>query len=1400
MMSSIIEDIDFDVDEEEYGIPLPEDPIPTIESIINEDNDSDSIGSDVPSDLKSYKINKTLNEVIDSIDNSSISSFGSKSLKKSITTLNSLDSKTKKDVCIGSVMRCSELQQISAQIKSANSERINSGRPTVVTISSIYIAVGTSHGFILLFDLRQIMKLCLRTSDNFGSVSAMSIKKDNSRLVCGYSRGSVTLWNLQSGELIKVFNELHTPQTSVLYIKYMSDNNFGALSDSSGSVFMLEFRRKDIISECIFSGSRGEVLVIEPLLLPLNINIDDLQHFNNICLLSMATVTKVIAITLRPTICVHFTQVLKGKTDTLPLISWQFVTVQVAEDNRVIDPVLLFARDTSVYFYQASYKSSSKILFTPLMNINLDYTLHAVIWLNPRTIAAINESNEMYVMDVKSQEILDIIDINNIKMVYGSAHFKSLENGQNVSPQMFAAARRACQHSIVLFNVGISGTSSANLLILGLESIHMFSIRNWSDRVDVLVEENKFIKSLDLCLEFYENRAKAMIGLTVKKPKNREIVSKKMIEIINKFVDHMLNPINSDNTNSDILVDNYRYVILIAIKYCVSIEDNQALNDLFERFANDSITKNIFLDSLKTQILNKKFKNLSPFVAKELIVYLEENESFDALESIVAHLEISSLDIHHIMTVCRTHYLYNAIIYIYNNAFDDFMTPFDEMIRELEIRVCTGQLLDPEMNKLGDKLLNYLSCILRGKCFVANHIINDEKKLLLIKEMLLQLTKPIDTKSRYNNPFDDKSFPNLRVVLHFNSDKFFKVLFKAFESFDTEYNEYSFDAQQQKIVDILMQIMIDNTGFNEQEICCLYKFIAKLLSNKRNNVSIKRTHLEEIIDYLFVGEMISFDERQQLLLELIQSDIGFVYDENRILEMAQNGNFFRICEFIYIKNRNWGQNLFTYIRDVNRQSHIIDYINQIILSTNVTNEEKEAFIDSIYSNIESIIEINYQKTAKLLIDILDIEKCHKIFTSLESKPIVLYKLLNGLLLNPTNKSHKRDLSTGSLDLELLSLKEQRKQMLLTDNRIQEKLLELMSTFEPNSVFNALNVLQDYDVDNMLVFTKKYVINEATAYLLEKSLQFEEAFSILYNEINDIINCFDNSNVSKFWDQIENKMIFLVDFCNRCSVKMVDTKQKENLWLKLLESMLTINQLIKNSSKEYLDKLNQLMNRFINNMTQSINMTTVVETIINNLSDAERSGGQLLTIRELLIKVCENYKYEETLLQTTINLILRELHNQLSQLKKETNRANTCRQKICYICSKHLIEEDIILFHCKHCFHEKCLSINNKDTICYICSNDNKFQSSNHLFSKDDNCQQNQQNINRKQQNLNRKQQNLNISQLNALRYIKSDQLIDSRANILNQLPNTRIILNSSDKISDMFKLNLAPQWRKLNNC
>lgn len=67
--------------------------------------------------------------------------------------------------------------------------------------------------------MKQNIKWCLFDGRDLGSVSAVTVRQDNLRLLCGYVKGGITLWNLQNGELINVFNELHGAQTAILQLK-----------------------------------------------------------------------------------------------------------------------------------------------------------------------------------------------------------------------------------------------------------------------------------------------------------------------------------------------------------------------------------------------------------------------------------------------------------------------------------------------------------------------------------------------------------------------------------------------------------------------------------------------------------------------------------------------------------------------------------------------------------------------------------------------------------------------------------------------------------------------------------------------------------------------------------------------------------------------------------------------------------------------------------------------------------------------------------------------------------------------------------------------------------------------------------------------------------------------------
>lgn len=87
-----------------------------------------------------------------------------------------------------------------------------------MAVSSM-IAVGTSHGLVLVFDSAQTLRWCHEGNEEQGSVSALDFNHNCSRLLIGYARGLILMCDVADGKVLRTMNQVHTPATAVLHVK-----------------------------------------------------------------------------------------------------------------------------------------------------------------------------------------------------------------------------------------------------------------------------------------------------------------------------------------------------------------------------------------------------------------------------------------------------------------------------------------------------------------------------------------------------------------------------------------------------------------------------------------------------------------------------------------------------------------------------------------------------------------------------------------------------------------------------------------------------------------------------------------------------------------------------------------------------------------------------------------------------------------------------------------------------------------------------------------------------------------------------------------------------------------------------------------------------------------------------
>uniref|UniRef100_A0A673FUE2 Vacuolar protein sorting-associated protein 8 homolog n=1 Tax=Sinocyclocheilus rhinocerous TaxID=307959 RepID=A0A673FUE2_9TELE len=1159
---------------------------PTLESILNEPEDEDE-----PFILEDTCLLNTENIDAHSCETSSLASSDSGDLETNATVH-------------GSVLRRNVLKGISAQIVSA--------AVRLLTVSNV-IAVGTSHGlalYILISDQNQALRLCLGTTATgaeYGAVSALSINHDCTRLLCGFAKGQITMWDLANGKLLRTITDAHPPGTAILHVKFTDHPALAVCNDSGGSVFELSFRRvmgmRTCESRCLFSGSKGEVCCVEPLHAGPELKDHPITHYS---LLAMASLTKILLIGLKPSLKVWMTFPY-GKTDpaSVPLLAWQFVAVQ-----KTINPVLAFCRGDTIHFLLVKKDESGIIHVIKQRQLLLNCDLISLSWINPRTLVLMDSTEKLRVVDRPSQEELETVDMAELQLVYNSSHFKSLATGGNVSQALALVGEKTCYQSVCSY--------AGQIMYLGTKSVHIMTLRNWRERVDYLLKQEKFMEALSLAWSLHEGTAKAVLGLFADPAKRKGVVADKMVEILLQYVDRSLKKC-PEQGKIQVMEQHFQDMVPVMVDYCLLLQRTDLLfNQIYPRLVENSVARGVFLESLEPYILSERIGCLTAAVMRDLLSYFQENGMMDSVEGCLVHMDITNLDIQQVVQMCWDNQLYDAMIYVFNSGMNDYISPMEHVV-------------------MGNKLLVYISCCLAGRAYPLGDIPED-----LVPQVKNQVFEFLIRLHSVEAAQEEEVYPYIRTLLHFDTREFLNVLALTFEDFKNDKQALEY---QQRIVDILLKIMVDNSDFTPSQVGCLFTFLARQLAKPDNTLFVNRKLFDQVLEFLCSPDDDSrHTERQQVLLELLQVGGVVQFDEERLLELAEKAEFYQICEFMYDKKHLYNKIVDCYLKDPLRKEELFNYIHNILSMPGYSSEEKQ---------LVWVKALQHIKDDYLAFQFL---KC---------------------LLNPREGLNPQTVLRLGPDLH-------------------ELLVDLLCQFSPQQVTAFLKTSQDYRLEEAIQITEKHKLHEATAYLLEKKGNVQGAFEVLrlVQKTGQEDPCYPIILSCVFHEQ--DVLIFLFPVLHFSLSLCVCTSifcHSQALWFPLLEAMMSPQKLLKGAdTKHTSDALKELTMKVLNSMSSFIAPPAIIQRI---LQDPVYGKGKLAELQGLILGMLETFNYEQTLLETTTNLLNSDLHWSLSHLRKAVSRGLHPRQYHCNICLQQYkrrqeSEEEIIIFSCGHLYHCQCL--------------------------------------------------------------------------------------------------------------
>uniref|UniRef100_A0A8C9MQE5 Vacuolar protein sorting-associated protein 8 homolog n=1 Tax=Serinus canaria TaxID=9135 RepID=A0A8C9MQE5_SERCA len=1201
------------IDDKEFDIPQVDTP-PTLESILNETDDEEE--SFVLEDPFLLNIDNTDTHSYDTSSVASSDSGDRTHLKRKKKLPDSLS-------LHGSVIRLSLLKGISAQIVSA-----------AVSAASNLIAVGTSHGLALIFDQNQALRLCLGSTAvgaQYGAISALSINNDCSRLLCGFAKGQITMWDLASGKLLRSITDAHPPGTAILHIKFTDDPTLAICNDSGGSVFELSFKRvmgvRTCESRCLFSGSKGEVCCIEPLHAKADLRDHPITQYS---LLAMASLTKILVIGLKPSLKVWMTFPY-GRMDpsSVPLLAWHFVAVQNS-----VNPMLAFCRGDVVYFLLVKRDDSGAIHVTKQRQLHLHYDLINFTWINSRTAVLLDSVEKLHVIDRQTQEELETIEISEVQLVYNSSHFKSLATGGNVSEALALVGEKACYQSI--------SSCGGQVFYLGTKSVHVMTLRSWRERVDHLLKQERLTDALALAWSFYEGKAKAVVGLTGDTSKRKAVIADRMVEILLHYTDRTLKKC-PDQGKIQIMEQHFQDVVPVIVDYCLLLQRMDLLfNQIYDKMSENSVAKGIFLECLEPYILSDKLMGITAQVMKDLLLHFQDKNRLENLEACIVHMDITSLDIQQVVLLCWENRLYDAMIYVYNSGMNDFISPMEKLFK----------VIAPP--------LNAGNCCLAGRAYPLGDI--PEDLVPLVKNQVFEFLIRLHSAE---GSVDEEVYPYVRTLLHFDTREFLNVLALTFEDFKNDKQAVEY---QQRIVDILLKVMVENSDFTPSQVGCLFTFLARQLAKPNNTLFVNRTLFDQVLEFLCSPDDDSrHSERQQVLLELLQAGGIVQFEESRLIQMAEKAEFYQICEFMYERQLRYDKIIGCYLRDPLRKEEVFNYIHNILSMPGYSAEEKQLVWQKALDHIE--VEFDFSLLC--------------LFYSREG-----------------------------INQDLLHL----------PPCITEQFIELLCQYSPDQVLETLKVLEYCRLEETIQITQKHQLHEASSYLLEKKGDIHGAFLVMLERLQSklLVLTQDDETEPSLLENIEDTLMKTIALCQRNSHSL-DQQQREALWFPLLEAMMSPQKssgssLCPHSECEYF-ALKSLTMQVLNNMAAFIALPSILQRI---LQDPVYGKGKLGEIQGLVLGMLDTFNYEQTLLETTTSLLNHDLHWSLCNLRASVTRGLTPKQDYCCICLQQYKRRqetagEIIVFSCGHLYHSLCLLSKECGVVtkglmrwmCYKCNSSNK---------------------------------------------------------------------------------------------
>lgn len=758
------------------------------------------------------------------------------------------------------------------------------------------------------------------------------------------------------------------------------------------------------------------------------------------------------------------------------------------------------------------------------------------------------------------------------------------------------------------------------------------------------------------------------------------------------------------------------------IDACLSMQSPAFLFDevyeIFEEFEQTDV----FIEVLEPYILKDGIQVVPPAVVKDITTHFVKQKLHQRLEQVICHINPTSLDIDQITSICRTHALYDALAYVYNNALKDYITPMVEFVglitkfftRHRQI-LNSNEVVDlPNSDRASlafdaFKVFPYLSYTLTGRVYPTGEDL-PEQDAYEAKQSLYYFLFSGRTLSwpRRNGQLirtvdgEEPTFPYVRLLLAFDAPTLFQALDEAFEdrflngagdSSPTTNGLESFGRTitRQFIINIFLEVIPSSSS----EIVYLYMFISRNLPKYPQFILLSGSAIENILLRLCTYGSTEMAEEAQLAAEYLLS-VFKPADSEKMIRAYSEAKFYRILKATLRAEGRYTELLDVFLEDQEKVK-VFECVEGLLYSWSVlTSKQREGVKGFLLERLEELVRIDAARTA-MVFERHITERQKEAVQRLRGDPAALFVYLDTLFSRSSGAA-----PSSWVDIE-----------------VRELYISLMCKFRPMDLTGYLEGLgvHDFQVERILPVLEESNVIDAIVLVLRRSGMTKDAINKVVIHISGLKRLLSEiieqggaeSEAEAVVSEVSKYASVGADLCESFSretiVKPTPLKkgkgvaskfnEAEEMWLGLLETVVGVTREIAVTINEtrqagkgarthertldlsrvvVQDIFTKLLTLTSSTQTTSSRRTPTIQ--VSFLAILRRflenlASTPLTDLRSVLSSIFDAYRYERQLIEVMAKLVEADLFKDLLRSKQARERGWRPSSTNCIACGRIL---------------------------------------------------------------------------------------------------------------------------------